>query len=131
MKTRFKLIRLDDTANWNIADIEKHYGKIYCVYLYDANQVTNCCEITPSYLLFPLYSYAEKEISEAQQDVIDENNIYSDDMYVHCKDIDSVKDKTEHISCNRYGVNGSYSTDEKHEELMEQATGYFRGNWCL
>jgi hypothetical protein len=51
----FKIVVLDETEYWR-EEIVAKAGKIYGAYLFDANRHVNCCELTPSYELYPLYS---------------------------------------------------------------------------
>lgn len=47
---QINICKTDDTQYWS-SEIVKKVGKIYSVYLYNPEQYTYCCELTPSYEL--------------------------------------------------------------------------------
>jgi hypothetical protein len=50
------LVSVDETRHYNIDPADLPYVEKICqVYLYDRNERTYCCELTPSYYLDPLY----------------------------------------------------------------------------
>ena len=116
------LVKIDETQYWTPDIIEKA-GKIWAVYLYDADEGTFCCELTPSYFLEPLYYSPEKFIEgiderEQVEDAFDE--VLRDDRgrYFHCKDIDRIPEKDKYVSANEF-------------DDLEEAREYFLGNRCL
>ena len=52
VKPDIKYVKIDDTGHWAQGFLEK-YGitKMVGVYIFDANEYTYCCEITPSHWL--------------------------------------------------------------------------------
>ena len=97
MKTaNFKLVYLNTTFGWDDEFLKKlGITKIHTWYIFDANEVTNCCEILPSYELIPVYEAPENEF-----DMTEENkdefydymglNPQDDTIYVHCSEIDPI-----------------------------------------
>lgn len=51
----FKIVVMDETEYWS-ADFKERAGKIFRAYLFDSTRHVHCCEVTPSYELYPLYS---------------------------------------------------------------------------
>lgn len=89
-KRHFKIVKIDETRFW-ADDIAKH-GPICGVYLYDEAEITHCCELTPSYYLYFLYSILDhdREVPEEIVEEIDETDMMMEnqDIYVHCHQID-------------------------------------------
>lgn len=126
------LIMLDETNDWQPAIIEKT-GRMFTIYLYDADEVTHCCEITPSYYLIPIDWAAEKyvvdtlgdEEAEAFRGNLDEDwRTSTDPIYVHCASIDRIQEidadgrRRRFVSVNEF-------------EDMEEAEEFFRSNCYL
>lgn len=92
--TDFKVVEIDETQHWSDA-IKSKVSKIFTVYLYDASVVTNCCEVTPSYELTPLYysvefpeNSDEKENKEVQE-AIDREFPNQSVEYMHCSFVEA------------------------------------------
>lgn len=87
-EARFAVVRLDQTALWSVDKPEN--GRIYGVYLVDLNEMTHCCELTPSYTLYFLYNtctlHFDEEVSELIESTTEDESI----MYVHCSSIDAL-----------------------------------------
>lgn len=126
---KLRLVLIDETRDWN-EDIAKACGKIMRPYLYDANQHTYCCEVTPSYTLYPLPSIAENEISdEVYDDVMEGDNENPDVVYMHVSDVDKMETKKAVFSHHLDGGLRYYNSEgKKYREIIEAAEEYFRGN---
>lgn len=124
-----RVVKLDETFGWK-DDIQEACGKIFTFYFFDASQVTYCCEPIPSYLLYPLFSYAENEISEEMKDNLDTGDRENTEArYFHCSGIDPIA-KEKGFSHHLDGGLTYYSPDgKKHRQIMDAAEEYFRGNW--
>lgn len=124
-----RVVAIDDTNEWH-EDTQKAGGKIKTVYYFDASQITHCCEITPSYLLYPLYAFTENEVSEEIKEALDygihvEN---PEPRYFHCSEIDAIAEK-KGFSHHLDGGLRYYAPDgKKHREIMDAAYEYFSGN---
>lgn len=56
----FWLVKFDQTQYWRLPPEQmQHVERIVQVLLFDRNEITHCCEITPSYCLFPVETRAE------------------------------------------------------------------------
>lgn len=86
-----RLVVFDHTVYYR-EDIQAEAGKIFQVYVYDANRVTNCCEIRPSYELYPLLTQPLNcPESERERDALDELvGQDTDERYIHCSVIDAI-----------------------------------------
>lgn len=98
-----RLVKIDETRHWNLSEWPE-VKAIYSIWLYDENDVTYLCEITPSYCLHPIETYPEfyePEFYESEKDdrrreeIMDDirENAYIDGwnvMYVHCRDTDGL-----------------------------------------
>lgn len=86
--------------------------KIIVVYIYDANSATNCCEITPSHLLYPvdiLVILREDKIQDLEKHGIlrtyeaemwEHFRVDLDlgiDIYVHCRWLDRLPACRKHV----------------------------------
>jgi hypothetical protein len=129
-----RVIARDETDNYHILDGHRKYIKaILGVYLYDKNEITHCCEFTPSYYLRHVYDTvvltdAGAELSEAGKDEIFERyeNCGGEDIYVHCSGIDAMeKNKARY---HVHGETGVSFEDTSYDEQMESLLDHFRGN---
>ncbi len=123
------VIALDETKYWR-DDIAKACGTIKRVYMFDRNQQTYCCEITPSYFLYPLYSFASNEISdEIYDDLMAGDGSSREGIYMHVSDIDSMDPLPKGFSHHLDGGIKYYAPDgKKYRQIIEAAEEYFRGN---
>lgn len=91
------------------------------MYLYDETRHVHCCELTPSYECWFLYSTAEKEPDKEAQGVLDWSDAYSDPVaYFHVAGFASRYD------CGNDGWN--LADYDSYEELLEAAIEYYRCN---
>jgi RimJ/RimL family protein N-acetyltransferase len=132
---------LDETGHWNIdAEHAPYIKAIRGVYLFDRNERTHCCEITPSHYLIHLYDQviftdAGEELDDYAKDDIYQTYEYtgqSEDIYVHCRTVDRMIAKATKPGLNfdHYHdgtVNAPYA-DTKHAEQMEALREHFCGN---
>ena len=124
-RTDFRLLAIEETRNWR-EDIAVACGKIFGVYLYNKNEHSYCCELTPSYTLIPLYSYAENEITdEIAEELMNGDSLCNDVTYVHVSIVDKLKTKAAPANLNgNYYKNGG----RKYREIMENAEEYLKCN---
>jgi len=131
MKPDWRLVMSDVTHYWVLGDGDQEkVERIVTVYLYNKNEVTHCCEITPSYCLWPVETRAEFRdgVSDLDIDRIDGNiRRWADDevVYVHCHALAGMTVKHKKLGSV---FPGSVETgDEQRESLLE----YLRGNQRL
>lgn len=94
MEKTFKIVALNETYGLD-ESVKAKTGELYVCYVFDPEQRVHCCEITPSYELWPCGFYTEKEIDDDLHSNLaaGEDNI----IYTHCHSIDAMDDsfKTE------------------------------------
>ena len=57
---KWTAVRVDETRHCGEEFVARCGGKVHQVYLFDANEVTYCCSLTPSYALYPVEVVAEE-----------------------------------------------------------------------
>lgn len=131
----FVLVRLDETQHWN-QDVLKG-AKAYGVYLLDRAERTYCCELTPSYCLYPLYHYADSE-DESVLDVVDSEPMDRDPVYMHCSGIDAMIAAHEkkpgphvYITPGKLEVLEVADLEENYDKLVEATIENYNSNHCL
>lgn len=124
-----RVVVLDETSGWK-DEIQKACGKIKTVYFFDAKQVTYLCSPVPCYFLYPLYSYAENEVSEEMLDNLEQGDRENTEpRYFECSGIDKLKPKKEGISHHLDGGLRYYSPDgKKYRQIIEAAEEYLNCN---
>lgn len=115
-----------DESRYYRDDVLKLAGKVFQVYAYDANRVTHCCEITPSYELHPVATQALNcPESEADRETIDEMlcSAQHDAIYMQCRAVAGMSDKFRRA----YHVIESQE-DETYESQLESVLERIRCN---
>lgn len=116
MTRNWHVVAINDTHYWNLKEEDKPYiEKMLSVYYFDKNEITYCCEITPSYFLCGLYNTAvcKLDTPEAVRERIYDRyeGEPCDDCYVHCSVADRMESKP-------------YGEDEDEDVVRE----YWQGN---
>ena len=139
-KPKFYAIRINETEyfkDW----LEKYTygGKIYGVYIYDANEHTYCCEVTPSYCLYPV-GYALEWDSMDLEEMAAKSGISTDELeeientidenvtYIHCGSIDRLPDTDKVLQCDYSLESNSSDWDETYRYLLDKTEEHYRGN---
>ncbi|VVE35447.1 hypothetical protein [Pandoraea terrigena] len=120
-----QLVVIDETRYYS-DDMRKLAGKVFQVYAYDANRVTHCCEITPSYELHPVATQAlDCPESDAEREKIGEmeRSAPQDVIYMHCRAVEVMSDKYRraHHVIER-------DLDESHDKQLESVLEHIRCN---
>lgn len=126
MKTKLRLVKIDVTHNWN-EDFLNQIGasKVFDYCLYDENEVTYCCEYTPSFWLIPVYSETENYLEDSQYDEFVYHNSL-DPFYMHCPQVEEL----DHVS-NLEEFDFKYrNTDDKiyYNEMVGEVEEVLRCN---
>lgn len=88
----FKIVLLDESYAYAPDFLAQCGGKIMRAYLFDALRAVHCCEITPSYELYPLDSYAAAQIADDLDETLKEMDAMTDEViYMHCGRLDSMQ----------------------------------------
>ena len=136
------VIAFNETGYYVIADEHKNLIKeIRSVYIFDRNERTCCCEITPSYYLIHLYDEviltdeAYDTLTDEQKEEIDNEYEYSggedNNHYVHCYEIDAIIQKRVRFQTYHAGKTGVKYSDTPYEEQMESLREHYNANHCL
>ena len=131
----FKIVHLDQTGNW-LESIRNQLkgGKVWAIYLFDKNQVTYCCELTPSYALHFIRDEGEmgdgSEIDEKLQDEIQGVGGDTSVCYYHSRIIDLLpEDRFHDVSyVEPYDPAKHPNKEEWYENELEHALDYARCN---
>lgn len=126
MKPHFKIVVRNETMYWSEEIQKKAGGAIYRAYLFDANRHVHCCELTPSYELFPLYTTAaldDEEGSVEEEIRCAEDN---DVIYIHCRVLDHTPSAKFH-DCGEWTAD----EDETYDELRERVEEQYRCNVAI
>ena len=95
-------VKIDESRDCDPEFLKRCGGKCYQIYLYDANCVTYCCEVTPSYCMIPTDLVAEKypeddgereALYEELREVLSQIDGVS---YMHCHYVDGMLDEAKH-----------------------------------
>jgi len=130
-------IALDETSFCIIDEADAPLiDKIVSVYLFDRNQRTHCCELTPSYWLIHLYDQvrtrADADLSDdrAQELYNKYESFPGADIYVHCHEIDHLIDAKdpEPFTVYHYGETEVDFDDCDYDEQMESLHEHLCGN---
>ena len=134
-----RVIAIDETRYYDIEAADKPLiKKILGVYLYDKNEVTHCCELTPSYWLIHLYNLVIfTEEGEALDEITRDlkRDYYemsdSEDKYFHCHDVDEMEAKAEKGTYHIHGDPGVPLTEVPRDDQMEALHEHFVCNHVI
>ena len=133
VKPCIRVAKIDETFHW-IEPYPEVAGRIWGVYVYDANRVVHCCEVTGSYELHFVESQTMVRVSDdIQMEMLDGDRDTPAVMYLHCGSLDDAEEiDIEHDPCNPYPKGGigtfilfeSYDGDS--DAAIEEALEYAR-----
>jgi hypothetical protein len=124
-RTQWKIVAIEETSHWN-ADIVARAGRLFGIYLLDANRQTHCCELTPSYEVYFIETVHEKFHGEGGvHDEILEADLTEYSHYFNCRVIDRMAAKW-FVTFPIHDIN--YETDEEWEADREEMLEMLRGN---
>ena len=118
---RFKLVVLDETSNWP-KEIVAKAEKIYRTYIFDANRAVHCCEITPSYELFPVCT---TPLIDDREGTLEEMLCGGEDydvVYWHAHRLDRLP-PTQFYDCGQ-----EVSMPDDYDDCRDAHLDYCRGN---
>lgn len=134
---------LDETNLYTIDPADAPYiARIRGVYLFDRNERTHCCELTPSYYLIHLYDQviptdAGEALDDADREALYEKYEHNggEDCYVHCGEIERIIDAGQPGRIVHYGdcapndlCDEIEDADERHSAEMEEIAEDMQGN---
>lgn len=131
-----RLVSVDETSCYFIDESDAPFiAAIRGIYLYDASQLTHCCELTPSYWLVHLYSTvdltpaADKLTDEQIAELVERYELHGDqwsDCYMHCADVKRLPDRVTYDARDWLPFD-----DETREEAFEGLREYYSANRYL
>ncbi len=78
-----RVLRIDETEYWT--ELPAGVPQVFGVYLYAADQVTHCCEITPSYALWDVGWDVPMMLGDESAEWLDEHRASPDVQYMHVR----------------------------------------------
>lgn len=126
--------------DWNIPKYVKYIERIESLYLFDKNVHVHCCEITPSYELWPITTRPvfkqevfglDDNMVDKIDDIVHVASCESDVEYHHVRFIDAlmVKHPERWTAVNpKWNV---VEEDETYEENREALIEYYQCNECI
>ena len=130
---KFHSIKMDDTVYWD-KEFVKSLGegsKIISTYIYDANHVVHCCEITPSYELyyagtdfFPTKELSDEENQETFEKIMEGESDAEPAIYMHCSFVEKYYDSKPVSAGYSYKGQGELTPEEQMKEILE----YYQSN---
>lgn len=148
----FHLLAIDE-KEYFISQMQEKVRRIFCVYLFNRNEVSYCCEMIPSYFLRALYYLPEyepgvtEEERETYEENLQENNEDGYTCYMHVPSVERLLKRTPEDLKKRIGnpTGKRFLTEEEYEEALEdvieqencygmslpafQRLGRFKGNF--
>ncbi len=131
------VIGIDETSHYTFP--AKHVpciDRILAVYLYDANEHTYLCEVTPSHFMHFLY-YAVR-LTEAGFNLCDEkrNALYeeyeiensNEDRYMHCRDLERAAAAGLPENYDHYGATEVSYDDVDYDDQILDLIEHLNGN---
>ena len=141
-----RVIALNRTHHYLIdAKHQPSIARIEEVYLYDKNQHTHCCELTPSYYLIHLYTrviFSPKgdKLNEHEQDEIFQayEHEVTEECYVHCHEIDALETQAKPFTYHIHGdpefgdaADEFENEEDFHDSVMDALREHFQGNYPI
>ena len=122
--TTYRVIAMNDTESWTLPEKFQGKVKIYSRYLYNPNEHTYCCELTPSRELRFLGSewvynegieFSDDEVEQLYEILLEGDTQTDDIIYMWSMNADKLP---------YYEVN----EEDEYKDELERAYEYARGN---
>lgn len=135
----FEIVKFEETEFYDATELTRlGIKKVYGIYLYDKNQVTFCCELTPSYCLYYVdFCYdnssdlTDVQCEEAYDWLVEANSGNEEVEYFHCSDID-VFPKEDRREWNPEDKKYEFTkeTEDEYNKLRDDMISEYRMNPC-
>ena len=123
---KLKVVKIEETQFWSKKIIKKA-GKLFGVYIFDENESTFLCEITPSHYLRFLYTFAERFDEQTEELIRESDTTEGGDFYMHAGDANKIKSEATYEFEYEGEIDGD-DYQEKMEELLGAWTYILAGN---
>jgi hypothetical protein len=123
-KVHWKLVAIDETQHWNKEFLARlGVAKVMAVYLFNALSATHCCELTPSYELWPVESHPDVILSdEMDEDFREADNGCKEITYMHCSRIQRLEQERPGLF-HDFGEESVEDIEESLSDKMEYLSG--------
>jgi len=133
IKPDFKNVRINETHHYP-KHIQEKFGNIYSTHLFDKNEHTYCCSLTPSYCLHYLGTVVEFKNDDDHndddlvnlRDELETDPNYELINYYNCNVIDNLPED-DFDSCFT-SDDEDWKTKEEYNDLLEHVMDSSRGN---
>jgi hypothetical protein len=133
IKPEFKCVRINETRHYT-DEIKAKFGKIYSTHLFNKNEATHLCSMTPSYCLHYLGTIVEfKNESDSEdedlvnlRDELENESGYELADYYNCSSIDSLP--AEDFADCLMGDDAEWATKEEYDDLVDELVEDCHGN---
>lgn len=131
------VIALDETEFYRLpVEHAPYIDRILAVYLYDANERTHLCELTPSHYMHFLYhvvhlTEAGKRLSDEQREALYteyEIENCNGNQYMHCRHLERLAAAGTSENYDHYGDTGVSYDDSDYDDQIEGLIEYLNGN---
>jgi len=131
------VIGIDETSHYTFGPEHGLYiDRILAVYLYDANEHTYLCEVTPSHFMRFLHhvvrlTEAGENLSRLEREAIYENyetENSNEDCYMHCRDLERLAAAGTPGNYDHYGATLVSYDDVDYDDQIENLIEHFNGN---
>lgn len=137
VKPHICVVKIDETECWDDSpgSLREKAGKIFGVYIYDANKHVHCAELTPSYELY----FVESQPLNVPEDEYERDAFYEDLVatdasesvyYMHVSTVDRMPEVPENgpLQAGRFILSSQEPWGETSDEAIEEALEWARCN---
>jgi len=120
---RFILVSLDETQYWS-EDIQAKCGAIFGLYVYCPDRAHHCCEVKPSYELWPVQVWSAVPPDEEMEIAMRSYFADAEIAYIYCSALDAEHNLDAKLDLGDFGEEG-----DTYEECVDQVIEYLIGNY--
>lgn len=131
------VIGIDETDHYTLPlEYQPYIKAIIAVYLYDANERTHLCELTPSHFMRYLHHVVrlteagENLCQKGREELYDEyeTDNFNEDQYMHCRDLERLAAAGTPENYDHYGATEVSYEDSDYDDQIEGLIEHFNGN---
>lgn len=86
------IVSINESEHIDEAVKAKLGGELHVLYVYDPNEETFCCEVTPSHYLVPFDYYGKKHLSDEDDSDL-RGDLIGEPKYMHVRTIENMDDQ--------------------------------------
>lgn len=123
----FRIVLLNETAQWNDPKLVEEAGAIWSAYLYDARRPVHLAELTPSYELTHLYTSAQNHVSDDVHEMLMRHGGPEERvMYMRCSAVDAIGWDRKHVCSEPNDI-----SCETYQDLLNGEREHYVGNYAI